>query len=116
MSKKSPYSVQDYETAHIAGTKWEREQLTKDDWHWSKQVPGTIPLPDFIQMQAKGEAKIINGHVCLKKPGPDPELVELFKKRIADAEKQTAEMIAKNLYEGTFDTKGGLADLLKDDK
>jgi hypothetical protein len=55
------------------------------EWYWAKQPSGSISLPDFIQLRAKGEAKMADGHVYLKKPGADPELVELFKQRIADA-------------------------------
>ena len=46
----------------------------KTGWHWAKQPSGSVRLPDFIQKRAKGEALMVNGHVYLKAPGPDPEL------------------------------------------
>jgi hypothetical protein len=78
------------------------KSLDEETWHWAKQPSGAISLPDFIQLRAKGEAKMANGHVYLKKPGADPELVNLFKQRIADAEKLMDEEITKKLYAGTF--------------
>jgi hypothetical protein len=60
--------------------------LEKDQWHWSPQEPGSISLPDFIRMRANGEAKMANGTVFLKKPGPDLELVKLFEARIQAAQ------------------------------
>ena len=69
-----------------------------NDWHWAKQPSGAVSLPDFIQLRAKGEAKMAGGHVYLKKPGADPELVNLFRQRIAEAEKQMKDAMTKNLY------------------
>ena len=32
-----------------------RLKLSDDNtWHWSRQKPGTVPLPDFIRMKADG--------------------------------------------------------------
>jgi hypothetical protein len=84
--------------------------LAKEEWHWAKQPSGSISLPDFIQLRAKGEAKTINGHVYLKKPGPGLELVELFKARIKAA-------MTQSLYGGDpVDHKGGLAALFSKPK
>jgi hypothetical protein len=76
-------------------------EARESEWHWAKQPSGAISLPDFIQLRAKGEAKMTDGHVYLKKAGSDPELVNLFRQRIA--------AMTKSLYEGTEDIK----DLLK---
>ena len=53
--------------------------LQPDEWHWSLQEPGTISLPEFIRKRAKGEAKMHNGRVFLKKPGPDLVQAKLIK-------------------------------------
>ncbi len=88
------------------------KSLDEDTWHWAKQPSGSISLPDFIQLRAKGEAKTHNGHVYLKKPGPDLELVELFKARIKAAEKQMQDAMTQSLYgDDPLDHKGGLAAL-----
>jgi hypothetical protein len=66
-----------YEAAHVAATTFTHSQVNAalkeraDEWHWAKQPSGSISLPDYIQLRAKGEAKMANGHVYLKKPGPD---------------------------------------------
>ena len=93
-----------------------QSSLTVDEsqWHWAKQPSGSISLPDFIQLRAKSEAKMANGHVYLKEPGPDPELTALFKKRMNNATKAMNEAFTKNLYEGNQQLKG-LAGLLKDE-
>lgn len=91
-----------------------------DQWHWAKQPSGSISLPDFIQLRAKGEATVINGHVFLKKPGPDPEIQALLVKRMNDAYdayKVMQESMTKSLYEGNeaITKCTGLAGLLKDE-
>lgn len=71
------------------------------DWkneHWSRQKPGSISLPEFIQKRAKGEAAMFKGRVYLKKPGPDPELQALLHSRINTAAKVMAKNIVKTLY------------------
>jgi hypothetical protein len=85
------------ETGHIASGLW-KINTPEDQWHWAKQPSGAISLPDFIQLRAKGEAKMADGHVYLKKPGADPELANFFKQRIADAEKQMKDAMTKSLY------------------
>lgn len=88
---------------------------TSDEWHWAKQPSGSISLPDFIEMKAKGEAKTHNGHVYLKKPGSDPEMQALMAKRKNDANKAMEESITKKLYAASsLDDNFGLAKLLKD--
>ena len=67
-------------------------------WHWAKQPSGSISLPDFIQLRAKGEAKTHNGHVYLKKPGPDSELQALLQQRIEEAQAIMNDAITKKLY------------------
>ena len=90
------------------------KSLDEDTWHWAKQPSGSISLPDFIQLRAKGEAKTHNGHVYLKKPGPDPELIALFNKRIEEASKVMAANINKSIYGEGTGSSFGLAKLLKD--
>ncbi len=68
-------------------------------------------------MQARGEAKVINGHVYLKKPGPDPELQALLQQRMKEAQAAMNAEITKKLYAGSsLDDDFGLAKLLKDVK
>ena len=99
------------------GWKTSYVEVLEDEWHWAKQPSGSISLPDFIQLRAKGEAKTHNGHVYLKKPGPDLELVELFKARIKAAEKQMQDVMTQSLYgDVPVDYKGGLAALFSKPK
>ena len=67
-------------------------------WHWAKQPFGSVRLPDFIQKRAKGEALMVNGHVYLKAPGSDPDLVKLFNQRIKETEEAMQKAIADQLY------------------
>jgi hypothetical protein len=69
------------------------------EWYWAKQPSGSISLPDFIQLRAKGEAKMADGHVYLKKPGSDPELHALLNERMLDTQKRMADAMTKNLYD-----------------
>jgi len=86
------------------------KSLDEETWHWAKQPSGAVSLPDFIQLRAKGEAMTANGHVYLKTPGPDPELIALFQKRMNDAYKTMEEEITKKLYSGSsLDDDFGLA-------
>ena len=101
----------DYKHLEVA----HRLELSADanTWHWSRQKPGTIPLPDFIRMKADGTAKIENGIVYLKKPGYDPESIQFLQARILQAEAQMKKAIIDSLYKGTGGE--GLASLFKDE-
>jgi hypothetical protein len=88
---------------------WELKQFTLEmekavHWHWSRQPAGSISFPDFIQKRANGEAKMDNGVVYLKKPGPDPELVTLLNAKMNEATKALSD--AKDLYERAEDDIG----------
>jgi hypothetical protein len=92
------------------------KSLDEGQWHWAKQPSGSISLPDFIQLRAKGEAKMADGHVYLKKPGANPEIMVLLQQRIKDAELAMQTEITKKLYESSsLDDNFGLAKLFKDD-
>ena len=69
-----------------------------DEWHWSRQAPNSIPVPDYIQLRASGKAMTKDGLVYLKCPGPDPALTALLHKRLNDAFAKMEESMSKNLY------------------
>lgn len=41
--------------------------LSDSDPEWVTQKPGTISVPKFIKLRAKGRAKMVNGRVLLKR-------------------------------------------------
>ena len=78
----------------------------EDEWHWAKQPSGSVRLPDFIQKRAKGEALMVNGHVYLKAPGPDPDLVKLFNQLFNQRIKQAQEAMQKAIADQLYGDKG----------
>jgi len=54
-------------------------------WHWSRQEPGSISVPEFIKLRASGNAMSKDGIVYLKKNGPDPGLWGLLDDRVRQA-------------------------------
>lgn len=69
--------------------------------HWARPDK-PLTLPDFIEMSAKGEARMVNGVVHVKKDGPDPVLFA----RMNEAIKEIQKSVEKNFYEGTGQVDG----------
>ena len=71
---------------------WDQRQSRTGPFYWEKQVQGTLPMPEFLELRSKGLAKMEGDTYFIKKEGIDPVLIAALKKMDEEISRKVREM------------------------